>query len=878
MSKSNRAKYLKSCLNKGKYYKQGSGFITMDDATKQSYTTELKKLAEGGNIEEADNTYSDAEQSYADYMKEVDTFGEEELEDYNTELDEYGEGLDNTATTNVGGAALSGAQQGMALGSTFGPIGTAIGAVAGGAMGGITGKFDKDFEEAQLAKEKSKIAGKKAKRELELKERKAEMQKDAYEKLEEVHNSEGTGNVSYFGAKGGRMFPDGGGINDSVEGDPPAQTMTQEQLDDLRIEKINARFGEGNKAQQAYYASDKYNPEGLATFGYKGKLTPGGKYTTNPTFAKNEEEMKTGIVRHTSEEAFKDIPTLSGMADFVQNENAPVRGYQKYTDESGREVAIPEFGFNNTAPKKYHKDVVEGTRQVPKYKDYDTSKRNLKSGKTVWRGGKKPKVIGTQDEKYYYYADKSGKEHEVNENRYQDELRKKELYGQNLNKYNQRKADFIKDYSSFLTTDETAELEALQGNLAYGGKLRDKNLDVVKGGQSKTLASNVEKIEGDTHEEGGVILANQNGKQVAEVEGEEVIKDGNDVYSERLGYADEAEKIGKKKAKYEEKLNSSNKFERATAERMVERLEKDLEDLFAQQEAQKGEQVPTNAYGGELAEGGKVNWGNVAGTALNVAGQVGQLAIPLLDNLYNKKQIDKIPEIPLPEFQKAREFDTEYNINPQLQEVDSSIKAYNTGVSRSSIQPQVTRANQLMANLKGMREKNVLRGNKENIESRLFNQSQINKQGVDAQNIAKREAFRMNKYLRTNEILGKESANVANAVEDVQLGIRDMNQRALDNRRITLDAAKYPDTGVSGQLLNDKKYVNSLRLNKNNQNQMKETIISSGRKDYIEQWNTLFPNNKISSKVETKDIPKDKDKVKWANPEGVNDFEGTYIS
>jgi len=543
------------------------------------------------------------------------------------------------------------------------------------------------------------------------------------------------------------------------------------------------------------------------------------------------------------------------------------------------------------------------------------------------------------------------------------------------------------------------------------------------------------------------------------VEGEEVIKDGNDVYSERLGYANEAEKIGKKKAKYEEKLNSSNQFERATAERMVERLEKELEDLFTQQEIQEGRNVQgVAAYGGkllatggnvegdppysiydnekasldslntyrkarsaqaiaadpswsagffgggdkdlskneayqnrlawskklanemspelkkyyddnvkldkghvletygnpstpftrlkkgkgkgnvtpakskskkvttddnkseyeganpqdslsykewqelqmeynkitpswlqapvsgvpreenELAEGGKVNWANVGSTALNVAGQVGQMAIPLLDNLYNRKQIDKIPEIPLPEFQKAREFDTEYNINPQLQEVDDTIKSYNTGVARSSIQPQVTRANSLIANIKGMKEKNLLRGQKENIESRLSNQSQINKQTVDATNIAKRENYRMNKYLRTNEILGMESANVANAVEDVQLGIRNMNQRALDNRKITLDAAKHSDTGVSGQLLNDKNYVTSLRLNKANQNQMKDTIISSGRKDYIEQWNKLFPNNKISDKVETKDIPKDKEETQWANPVGINDFEGTHLT
>ena len=138
----------------------------------------------------------------------------------------------------------------------------------------------------------------------------------------------------------------------------------------------------------------------------------------------------------------------------------------------------------------------------------------------------------------------------------------------------------------------------------------------------------------------------------------------------------------------------------------------------------------------------------------------------------------------MPELQKAAALKTTINVNPQLQEVDAGISAYNKGVTQSSIDPQNRRANQLMANIKGIREKNAIYGNKENVETGLTNQSKMNAQGIDTMNLAKIDKYNYDKMGREAGILSAKSQNVAQSVQDLQMGIRELNQMKLDDRRI----------------------------------------------------------------------------------------------
>lgn len=135
---------------------------------------------------------------------------------------------------------------------------------------------------------------------------------------------------------------------------------------------------------------------------------------------------------------------------------------------------------------------------------------------------------------------------------------------------------------------------------AFGGKkmyAMGGNPQVAPQGM-QPLASDVQEVQGPSHENGGVPLGPD-----AEVEGGEVIQPsagGTNIYSDRLPYedgmtyADKAAEIGKKKSKFEEKLNSASIFEKGTARREIEKLDGELNKLFQQQEIFKQANGLTN--------------------------------------------------------------------------------------------------------------------------------------------------------------------------------------------------------------------------------------------------------------------------------------------
>ena len=104
---------------------------------------------------------------------------------------------------------------------------------------------------------------------------------------------------------------------------------------------------------------------------------------------------------------------------------------------------------------------------------------------------------------------------------------------------------------------------------AYGTRYNGKALPKkVLGGALNPLASDVDKAEGNTHEEGGITLHDNNGNPKAEIENQEVVVDNNKVLSDRLSFmggksfAEIGEELGKEKGKNEEKLKNGDMFAR----------------------------------------------------------------------------------------------------------------------------------------------------------------------------------------------------------------------------------------------------------------------------------------------------------------------------
>lgn len=128
---------------------------------------------------------------------------------------------------------------------------------------------------------------------------------------------------------------------------------------------------------------------------------------------------------------------------------------------------------------------------------------------------------------------------------------------------------------------------------AYGGQPTQsyevEGNEVVQGqgvqlaGQEQ-LASDVHRAVGPSHEEGGVDGTG-----------------GERVFSDRLKpvrggktYAQIADKLGKKKGKFEDKMSSHNTAAKNTGKRMIERIDNELDKTFNEQEMMKAKKFATN--------------------------------------------------------------------------------------------------------------------------------------------------------------------------------------------------------------------------------------------------------------------------------------------
>ena len=126
-----------------------------------------------------------------------------------------------------------------------------------------------------------------------------------------------------------------------------------------------------------------------------------------------------------------------------------------------------------------------------------------------------------------------------------------------------------------------------------------------------------------------------------------------------------------------------------------------------------------------------------------------------------KNAINKMPDPIKPIMAQAAKLKTRYNVEPQLTNVRESEQMNRAAVRRNtqSSNTSLAREQRLMNEARGAR--NVLYGQKENIETQLINQDRMNRQAVTAQNVAT-----YNDYL-TRLYAGKVSQN--------QLGISNIN-------------------------------------------------------------------------------------------------------
>jgi hypothetical protein len=336
---------------------------------------------------------------------------------------------------------------------------------------------------------------------------------------------------------------------------------------------------------------------------------------------------------------------------------------------------------------------------------------------------------------------------------------------------------------------------------AKGGKLLPVNDKVeVAMGDSHNMDSN---NDGNT----GIILSLQ-GNPMAEIEGGEVKWD-NKIFSNRIGigdktFADIALALTKTSAyknasrmedKYKETANDvrANIFKRGTARRMLEKNPNPLEVLFQMQEAQKEQKaemeqqnagVPQAAMGMDLA------------TLLGKAGNVSADVVPYLDNIYNATLTANASQLPAPTRRVAPVLKTNFDINPQLNEINRDTEGLNKIITDTTASSSIANTNRIANRLQGTYAKNRILSEKQNIETQLLNQQAGVNADVTNQNSSLLDNYRLQEFSRQSDLRAEKSANVANAVEDARMARIDSNAAKLDKQRIALTAAQYLDTGV----------------------------------------------------------------------------------
>lgn len=166
----------------------------------------------------------------------------------------------------------------------------------------------------------------------------------------------------------------------------------------------------------------------------------------------------------------------------------------------------------------------------------------------------------------------------------------------------------------------------------------------------------------------------------------------------------------------------------------------------------------------------------------DIIGLGANLASTIASGINTRKALNKMEAPPQPNPVIASNLKTDFNISPQLGEIEENARRMvtdinaNTSSSRTRLQRLQRTRNQ------AQNYKNSLRGQKENIETQLINQDRLNKQGVRATNVAAMNDWQNRSAAFRNSIREQKASSLNNMFSGINAGLQDMLSR-IENRR-----------------------------------------------------------------------------------------------
>ena len=207
----------------------------------------------------------------------------------------------------------------------------------------------------------------------------------------------------------------------------------------------------------------------------------------------------------------------------------------------------------------------------------------------------------------------------------------------------------------------------------------------------------------------------------------------------------------------------------------------DEEDILAGQKKLKTDYWLTTGLGalGKTAAG-------VTGAIINNA--TNRKYLGQMEGLVNKMKAYQIP---------LTKLKTNYNINPQLAEIENALRIGKNDIDANTASSQVALARKRAATLNATLEKNKLHGQKENIETDLINKDRLQQSQTIAENIRNTQNVENQKLQMLADIVDKRAENASattqNIVGSVVGGIDTILNGANTYGQMLAGMAKSPD-------------------------------------------------------------------------------------
>ena len=163
----------------------------------------------------------------------------------------------------------------------------------------------------------------------------------------------------------------------------------------------------------------------------------------------------------------------------------------------------------------------------------------------------------------------------------------------------------------------------------------------------------------------------------------------------------------------------------------------------------------------------------------------------------------KYSSAPLPI--QAKKLKTRFNINPQLDKIREYLKATNRDIDSNTASSRVALARKGIARTNALLQTNNLYATKENAETQLLNQDNMNQQNVAARNVEMYNRWREGKSNFDNMLLEKHVENTSDLIRGLTTTVQDIiggiEQRKNINNTLSTIAAVNPN--VTAEILKD---------------------------------------------------------------------------